>query len=186
VIKIGDENIGLTIKDIRKSRGYSLAKLSDLTGLSVGYLSNVERNKNSPTVSSLRKIVDALDITVPDLFNNDCSKRKHLKKSERKEIIRSKKEGIKYELLTTDICKEMEPLLLTVKPGASSGEEQHQHEGEEFGFIIQGELTYYVGDDKYHLQAGDSIYHKASDFHSYKNEGNITSISLWVVTPPSF
>lgn len=183
---ISDDNLGMTIKEIRKSRGYSLAKLAELTDLSVGYLSNVERNKNSPTISSLRKIVDALGITVPDLFDNGCSKRKHLKKSERKELIRTSEEGIKYELLTADICKKMEPLLLTVEPGASSGKEQHQHDGEEFGFIIQGELTYYVGQDKYHLQTGDSIYHLASDFHSYKNEGNITSISLWVVTPPSF
>ncbi|MFW5790850.1 MAG: cupin domain-containing protein [Bacillota bacterium] len=186
MVIIENNNLGIKIKKIRKNRGYSLTQLSELTGLSVGYLSNVERNKNSPTVSSLRKIVDALGITVPDLFDNNCSKRKHVKKSERKELIRTNKEGIKYELLTTDICKKMEPLLLTVEPGSSSGKEQHQHEGEEFGFIIQGELTYYIGQDKYHLQTGDSIYHLASELHSYKNEGNITSISLWIVTPPSF
>ncbi|MGG0509103.1 XRE family transcriptional regulator [Priestia megaterium] len=179
-------NIGEKLKETRKQRRLTIADLAEKTGLSNGYLSNVERNLNSPTIESLRKIVDALSISLVELFQEDKEGTGVVRKNERITIVKSKDNMITYELLSPSRNKSMEAMLLTLKPGADSGDHPHTHNGEDFGFIIKGKLLYEIGGESYLLGEGDSIYFDSTTPHYYKNVGDTECISVWVVTPPSF
>lgn len=179
-------NLGEKLKEIRKEKRLTIADLAQKTGLSNGYLSNVERNLNSPTIESLRKIVDALSISLVDLFQEEKEVTDVVRKDERVTIVKSNDNSIIYELLSPTSKKSMEAMLLKVQPGASSGEFPHSHQGEDFGFIISGKISYTVGENTYVLEEGDSIYFDSTIPHHYKNIGDTECISVWVVTPPSF
>ncbi|WP_026074214.1 cupin domain-containing protein [Brevibacillus massiliensis] len=179
-------DIGAKLKEIRQGQRMTLSELAKKTGLSTGYLSNVERNINSPTIESLRKIVDALSISFVDLLHDEKEEGVVVRKDERVAMIRAKDDSILYELLSPSRNKALEAMLLTLKPGAASGKKSHAHSGEEIGYIITGRLLYTVGQTTYTLEAGDAIYYDASLPHHYKNIGDTDCVSIWVVTPPSF
>lgn len=179
-------NIGERLKEIRKQQRLTIADLAQKTGLSNGYLSNVERNLNSPTIESLRKIVDALSISLVELFQEENKGTGVVRKDERVTIIKSHEDSIIYELLSPSRDKSMEAMLVTLKPGAESGEFPHSHLGEDFGYVIKGKLFYVIGDESFTLEEGDAIYFDSTIPHRYKNIGDTECISLWVVTPPSF
>jgi len=179
-------NLGEKLKEIRKNKRLTIADLAQKTGLSNGYLSNVERNLNSPTIESLRKIVDALSISLVDLFQEEEEVTDVVRKDERVTIVRSDDNSIIYELLSPTNKKSMEAMLLRVQPGANSGEFPHSHKGEDFGYIISGKIKYTVGENSYILEEGDSIYFDSTIPHHYENIGDTECVSLWVVTPPSF
>lgn len=181
-----DADIGALLRKARLEKGYTLAQLAEKTGLSASFLSNVERNINSPAVNSLRRILDALGLSMADLFRGTLSQKVLVRPSDRVQIIKSNDNSIKYELLCAYQGRKMEPMLVTLKPGASSGETPHSHHGEEFGFIIKGKLRYWLGNQVFDLEEGDCIYYDASTPHRYKNIGDTECVSLWCVTPPSF
>ncbi|WP_445492652.1 cupin domain-containing protein [Niallia sp. 03133] len=179
-------NLGEKIKEIRKEKRLTIADVALKTGLSNGYISNVERNLNSPTIESLRKIVQALSISLVELFQDQQENSRVVRKNERVTIMKANDQSTFYELLSPSGSKEMGAVLVTLKPGAASGTEAHSHKGEEFGFIIKGSLFYEIGNETYDLEEGDSIYYDANIPHYYKNTGEVECISVWVVTPPSF
>jgi transcriptional regulator with XRE-family HTH domain len=179
-------NLGAKLKEIRKQKRLTIADLAQKTGLSNGYLSNVERNLNSPTIESLRKIVDALSISLVELFQEQKEGTGVVRKDERVTMIKSADNSILYELLSPSRDKSMEAMLMTLKPGAESGARPHSHVGEDFGFILKGKIFYKIGEDSYILEEGDSIYFDSTIPHYYKNIGDTDCISVWVVNPPSF
>ncbi|MFD1052483.1 cupin domain-containing protein [Kibdelosporangium lantanae] len=73
-----------------------------------------------------------------------------------------------------------------VEPGASSDGISHSHAGEEVGYILSGQLRYWVDNESYDLEPGDAINFESTRPHRYENPGTETSVSLWVLTPPSF
>lgn len=182
-----DEDLGRHIRDARLARNLTLEELAARTGLSRSYLSNVERNVNSPTVSTLRTILDALGVSLVDLFRSvDGERRPVTRKSERLEIVNTDNATIRYELLNPDPPGKLELILLHVEPGAHSGERDHTHAGEEVGLILTGRLNYWVDSEFYELGEGDAISYEASRPHRYENPGTETCTSLWALTPPSF
>ena len=93
----------------------------------------------------------------------------------------------KISLLTSsDIEKTMEPILYEILPDGESGKDFYHHNGEEFVFVIEGELEVYINEDLYSLKKGDSIYFKSNQKHKFKNNSNKVTRALWVVNPPSF
>lgn len=182
-----DDELGRHIRDARTARGLTLPQLAELTGLSRSYLSNVERNVNSPTVSSLRTILDALGVSLAQLFRTVEGRRQGVTTpQERVEIARMGNDAVRYELLNPDPDGRLEMMLMKVAPGATSGTVAHTHAGEEVGYMIRGRLRYWVDDTCYELQAEDAINFDSTRPHRYENPGTETSISLWVLTPPSF
>ncbi|MGP7815695.1 cupin domain-containing protein [Niallia sp. 01092] len=179
-------NLGEKIKDIRKQKRLTIADVALKTGLSNGYISNVERNLNSPTIENLRKIVQALSTTLVEFFQDQQENSRVVRKDERVTIMKANDQSTFYELLSPSGNKEMGAVLVTLKPGAASGTEPHSHKGEEFGFVIKGSMFYQIGNETYELEEGDSIYYDASIPHYYKNNGKTECISIWVVTPPTF
>lgn len=164
----------------------TIKELSKKSGLSTGMISQIERDKIGLSVTSLWNIAQALNISIGYFFN-EMKADDHIivKKSQRKEIKLANSTAV-YELLTPDLSGKIEFLRIVIKPGESNDRKQISHKGEECGIILQGKLLVKYGEEEYILEEGDSIRFNSIIPHKYINIGEITSISIWAMTPPSF
>ncbi|OEV05093.1 helix-turn-helix domain-containing protein [Streptomyces oceani] len=182
-----DEDLGRHIRAARVARGLTLEALAQATGLSRSYLSNVEHNRNSPTISTLRTILDALNVSLSQIFRTFEAEHRFLTRpDQRVTIARTGNDDVRYELLNPNPRGRLEMMLMEVAPGASSGDRPHAHAGEEVGLMISGELDYWVEEVHYRLGAGDAVSFDSSLPHRYANPGDVPAVSVWTVTPPSF
>ncbi|WP_405680215.1 cupin domain-containing protein [Streptomyces sp. NBC_01238] len=182
-----NDGIGQHLRRERLERGFTLEKLAEKTGLSRSYLSNVERDVNSPTINTLRTIVDALGTTLSQLFHAvDRERRVLTRPDQRVELTRAGVEGVTYTLLNPKHGGKLEMMMLEVVPGASSGDNPHTHSGEEVGLLLSGELEYWVDGVHYRLQPGDCVSFDSSVPHRYSNPGDVPAVCVWSETPPGF
>jgi transcriptional regulator with XRE-family HTH domain len=181
-----DQELGRHIREARLARNLTLPQLAEQTGLSRSYLSNVERNINSPTISTLRTILDALGVSLAQLFRTVEGHKGVVRPEDRVEIVRTGNNAIRYELLNPNPTGRLEMIILKVEPGASSDVTMHSHAGEEVGYMLSGQLRYWVDDECYDLEPGDAINFACTRPHRYENTGTEVAVSLWVITPPSF
>ncbi len=180
--------VGVNIKRSRESREITLRELAEQVKLSASLLSQIETGKVSPSLSTLKKISDALQTTVGALVgeDNQPSDALVLRKSDRK-VLSHLSEGIKMFMLTyKDANKQMEPLLFRLDPNASSGKSLYKHFGQEFILIIKGTLELKLNDVRYVLKKGDSMYFNSNIPHKFKNIDRGITEAVWIVTPPTF
>lgn len=176
--------LGNSIKKLREERNLTLKNVSEMTGLSIGFLSQVERDITDPSISSLKKIAEAFGVRITEFFEKYPDENCIVRKEQRSKLLLGNAKVI-YELLAPSKERKMEPILKTIEPNACSGKVEG-HEGEEFALIIQGKLEVCLGDKVYILEEGDSIYFDANQPHQYKNNTKDTCVCVWVVTPPAF
>lgn len=184
-----DGNVGREIKHLRKARSLTIAELSLATGLSSGYLSQIERAISSPSVKALHSISRALGVTISWFFSPETGDTGAL----RDLVVRAGsrrtltfENGIRDELLSPNLGRKLELLRSVFPPGASSGTEPYVHKGEEAGIVISGEMRLWVGDKEIHLREGDSFAFSSDEPHRYANLGTTETIVLWAITPPSY
>ena len=89
-------------------------------------------------------------------------------------------------LTTSNIEKHMEPILYEIEPGGESGRDYYTHNGEEFIFVLEGQIEVQIESKKYILDEGDSLYFKSTQKHKFRNVGDRLVRAIWVVTPPTF
>jgi transcriptional regulator with XRE-family HTH domain len=176
------------MRDLRKAKRMTLQRLAEETGLSVGYLSQLEREQAVPSIRALSTIARTLGVNIswffpdPDLAADPEASiivraaRRHSLKFE---------SGIRDELLSPTLSGKLEMLLCTFEPGASSGE-LYAHDGEEAGYVSEGQLELRVEDKVYLLNAGDSFHFDCSRPHGYRNPSNQRTVVVWSVTPPYY
>ncbi len=178
--------LGKRLKEFRKARGYSLEELARRTGFSKSFLSQIENMKNSPSIASLKKITQALGVSIGDIFAEERGEQVYfLKKKDRKpfEVVKDK---VIFEFGASRVPnRKMEVIFFTLLPGGES-EGEYSHEGEEFGTVLEGTLLFELGGKEYRMEAGDSIYFTSSIPHKWRNPGPGTMRAIWVITPPSF
>jgi transcriptional regulator with XRE-family HTH domain len=177
---ISEEQIAINIKKLRKRSKQTLKDLSELTGLTISYLSKIERSKKVPPYSTLSKIAVGLGVDPTLLLNEnmETSKNKMIsftKKNQRKAIKTLKRvtNGFpykySYEALAFDKPgKNMEPFVL--EP-AFDEKAFFEHEGEELIFVLEGEHEFTYGGEKFIMSEGDSVYFDSSVPHSGKSLG---------------
>ena len=175
-----EEFITKNIKELRKQKKITLQQLADLTGLTKGYLSKIERAKKAPPYSTLNKIAMALNVDAAsllgDTFNQSHDKRISLtRKHKRKRIEQlgsiadGSLYGYRYEALAHDKHgKNMEPYI--IEP-AFEDEVLFQHEGEEFMFVLEGKHEFIYDGETYIMEKGDSVYFDAAVPHTGKSLG---------------
>lgn len=174
-------NISERLKAIREERELSIRALGRLSGLSANALSVIERGLSSPSVSTLYKIANALEIPVTSFFEDAPPKNDVVftKAGERNRIPfhRGLWEGLggeRYEGL-------IEPFMVTLEAGTSSGRFPMTHTGHEFVLCLRGELIYQVENQSYHLESGDALLFNASLEHEWHNPGNtVTNVVILI------
>jgi len=179
-------NLGNKIRSIRKIKNMTLKDLAEKSDLSTGMISQIENDKIGLSVTSLWKIAQALEVSIGDFFDEKTNKNDLIVRKNDRKKIQLANSTASYELLTPDLSWNIEFLRITIDPGESSDERKLSHQGEETGFIIQGKLLIKWGDKEFVLNEGDSIRLDSSVPHRYVNIGDIKSISIWAMTPPSF
>jgi transcriptional regulator with XRE-family HTH domain len=174
-------NISERLRTLREERELSIRALGRLSGLSANALSVIERGMSSPSVSTLFKIATALEIPVTAFFEATPPQQDVvlIKSSERNRIplYRGLWEGLggeHYEGL-------VEPFMITLEAGSSSGKFPMTHSGNEFVFCLRGELVYEVGEETYTLEAGDALLFSADLEHQWHNPGkNVTNALIMI------
>jgi transcriptional regulator with XRE-family HTH domain/KaiC/GvpD/RAD55 family RecA-like ATPase len=183
-------NLGEKIKTLRKKIGMTQKELAEQVGLTPSFISQLEKNLISPSLDSLLKLSEKLN-TQPIYFLTD-SESKPLQKilikpSERQDIQLPTLRGtdIKMQLLVSDVLnRRMEPYLLTMKVGATVGRHFYSHKGDEFAYVIEGELEIEIQDEKQVLRQGDSLYIESTFPSKWANTGKGDAVILWVLSPP--
>jgi DNA-binding transcriptional MerR regulator/quercetin dioxygenase-like cupin family protein len=181
----GDGNagaIGAHLRQLRARRKLSLAQVAQAVGISVGFLSALERSQMSGSVGTLRKLARFYKTNILDFFDASEASGRQVHPAERKVLELGA--GVRMELLAWGNTV-MEPHLFRVAPDAGSGD-SYTHEGEEFIYVMRGELKITLNDEEYHLKPGDSFYFESATPHRWKNPGNKETLVLWINTPPTF
>lgn len=172
-------NIHEKIKNLRKNRGFSIRELSEKTGLSMGFISNLERNINSPSVANLQVICQVLDVDLIDLFKEESSKVSILPLEKRTLIFKSDKDSVQYSKISPEVST-INAVSVSVEPHSTPTEMTWGHNHDELGVVIEGELEIEVsGEGKYHLKKGDSIFIKRNTPHKHRNPSAKMSVAHW-------
>jgi DNA-binding transcriptional MerR regulator/quercetin dioxygenase-like cupin family protein len=174
---------GQRFRRLRMRRKLSLAQVARATGVSVGFLSALERGQMRCSVATLRRIARFYKTNIISLFETNGVGQRLVRPSQRKILETSP--DVRMELLAWGNTA-MEPHLFRVKPGGGSGE-SYSHDGEEFLHVLRGEFELWLHNEgHYLLKAGDSLYFESSTPHRWKNPGRAEAWILWVNTPPTF
>jgi DNA-binding transcriptional MerR regulator/mannose-6-phosphate isomerase-like protein (cupin superfamily) len=180
----GDGNagaIGAHLRQLRARRKLSLAQVAQAVGISVGFLSALERSQMSGSVGTLRKLARFYKTNILEFYDASGASRQ-VRPVERKVLEAGS--GVRMELLAWGNTV-MEPHLFRVAPDAGSGD-PYTHEGEEFIYVLRGDLEINLNGEEYRLKTGDSFYFESATPHRWKNPGRKETWLLWVNTPPTF
>jgi transcriptional regulator with XRE-family HTH domain len=180
--------IGREIRALRKARAITLAQLAAASGLSIGYLSLLERDRSTPSIKALYAVSRALGVTISWFFEA-----RDVPEEERDLVVRRARRrrldysaGVVDELLSPNLTGALELLSCRIPPGASSGEEPYTHSGEEAGVVLRGRLELWVDGRFLTLEAGDSFGFQSALPHRYRNPGPDETEVVWAITPPSY
>jgi DNA-binding transcriptional MerR regulator/mannose-6-phosphate isomerase-like protein (cupin superfamily) len=174
--------IAVHLRQMRQRRGLSLAQVAKRVGISVGFLSALERSHMSASVSTLRKLARFYKTNILDFFDAAESNSRLVPPDKRKVLEAGP--GVRMELLAWGSTV-MEPHLFRISPRAGSGE-SYTHEGEEFLHVLRGRLHISVAEVEYRLKPGDSFYFESAIPHRWFNPGRTETRVLWINTPPTF
>jgi transcriptional regulator with XRE-family HTH domain len=157
------------LREMRQERGMSMRSLARASGLSTNALSMIERSRTSPSVSTLVKIASALSVPITAFFRLEPPKRDivYRKAGERGRMALPR--GIIEGLGGEEFIGGVEPLLITLEPGANSGQAQMLHSGHEFVICLSGQLEYSVESQRFMLEPGDSLLFAAQLEHRWRN-----------------
>lgn len=174
--------LGHRLRHLREESGRSLSEVARNVGVSAGFLSALERSQGAASVGTLRKLAQFYGVNILSFFGDADGTGPIVHPGDRKVL--SAGPGVRMELLARGDTA-MEPHLFRVAPGRSSGDSYH-HEGEEFLYVLRGELEISLDGQSHRLHSGDSMYFDSSTPHRWRNPGKKVAEVLWINTPPSF
>jgi transcriptional regulator with XRE-family HTH domain len=171
-------NLGIKIRRLRQERRMTLQELSDLSGLSKPLLSQIENDQVTPPIATLLKIAKGLKVGINHFFEEDEDRRTFVLlrrdqlRSSRRRSGNDSPQGYLYHSLAPGIRqKAMEPFLVEFDQTAWDDSYFYRHDGEEFIYLLEGELEFHYGSDVMTLRPGDSIYYDSSEPHGYVSLG---------------
>jgi len=178
-------DIGDKIKRQRLKLGLTQEELANRTELSKGFISQLERNLTSPSITTLMDILETLGTDISAFFL-ETSPQKVVFAADDMFIKEDAENGYAIQWLVPNAQKnQLEPILVTLEPGGETYE-QDPHEGEEFGYVLTGSVQIILGEQKHRVRRGESFCFQPASVHYIKNAGRSEAKFLWVATPPSF
>ncbi|MEP0276130.1 MAG: cupin domain-containing protein, partial [Nitratireductor sp.] len=178
-----DIAVGNRVRQLRRVRGRSLKELAQRAGLSIGFLSQIERGLSSASVRALARIAEALEVSIGDVFPaeppSDDGQRITASPSERKRIDLADSGACKELLTPFSRIPRLDVFIITLQPGGGSGEEAYAHSGEEAGFVMEGGIELIVDGKKHILGEGDSFRFNSNRPHQFRNPGDRPAKALW-------
>ena len=175
-------SIGVKIKDLRNKCSLTQEELANRCDLTKGYISQLENDLTSPSISTLTDILTALGTNLKDFFSDD-----------EEQIVFTEDDYFEKENDTSKITwlvpnsqkNEMEPILFQLAPHAKA-DLDYPHEGQEFGFVLEGVITLVYGTKEVICKKGETFYFTTDKNHYLINNGDVTAVVIWVTSPPNF
>lgn len=179
-------DVGERLRSIRRARRCTLRTVADRSGLSESFLSQVERGRSSASIASLRRIADALGVSIADLFEVDAMPGPRVLRRDERPALAFGVLGRKL-LLTPRPLQSLEVFVGELEVGGSTGHQPYAHgDSEELFVVLAGEVQLEVGGEVFHLEHGDSIDYRSSTPHRATNAGNDLAEVMWIISPPSY
>ena len=177
--------IGNRLKELRIGKGLTQEELADRSELSKGFISQLERDLTSPSIATLVDILQCLGTTISEFFMEDREEQVVFHDEDYFEKVDTEL-GNKIEWIIPNAQKNMmEPIRLTLEPGGSTYRDV-PHEGEEFGYVLKGNIRIHIGKKVYTAKKGDAFYFTPGAEHYIEASKNSGATLIWVSTPPSF
>lgn len=178
-------NIGEKIKAIRVKKNLTQEELADRCELTKGFISQVERDLTSPSIATLVDILEGLGTNLKDFFNEADEEKIVFRKEDVFETVNDELKYILHWIIPNAQKNNMEPIMITLDQGGKTKEDS-PHEGEEFGYVLQGSIYLFLGSEKHKVRKGESFYYKTNSNHYIENAGKSEAALIWVSTPPNF
>ena len=174
-------NIGGKLRSLRQKNNLTQKELADRCELSKGFISQLESNQTSPSLSTLEDILTTLGSSFHEFFSDEQGDDPVCRKED---VFVKEDDGVTIHWLIPNAQKkDIEPILVTIQPGAET-ETDLPHMGEEFGYVLQGSVSIHIGSKTFKAKKGESFYFIPDKKH-YLTSKSGASI-LWVSSPPSF
>lgn len=177
--------IGEKIRQLRLENSLTQDELAQRCELSKGFISQVERDLTSPSIASLKDILESLGTNLTEFFSEDEDEKIVFTKNDFSETVDHE---LMYHLewLVPNAQKNlMEPIMLTIEPSGQYVEDT-PHQGQEFGYVLSGVVLVVLGSKKFKAKKGESFYYKTNTNHTIKNIGKMEAKIMMVCTPPNF
>lgn len=179
-------DVGTRLRTIRQLHGLSQRELARRAGVTNGLISLVEMNRVSPSVSSLKKLLDGIPMSLAEFFTGDLNQRTPVFYGE-EELVELGNTDVSLKLVAAQRAgRQMTLLHERYAPGAATGEEMLEHRGEEGGVVVRGRIEVTVGNDVRILGAGEAYYFPSNLPHRFRNPGREVCEIVSCCTPPTF
>ena len=176
-------DLGAKIKQMRNQKSLTQEELADRCELTKGYISQLENNVNSPSIATLTDILSALGSNLSEFFREEPEEKVVFSKEE---FIEKDSDGVLLHWLIPNAQKNMmEPVLVELAENTETAGDI-PHEGEEFGYVLEGKIAILLGNKQHTCKKGEAFYYTASKPHSIINKGRGKAKFLWISTPPNF
>jgi transcriptional regulator with XRE-family HTH domain len=174
--------IGPRLRGARLAQKLSLEQLAGLTGLTKGFISQLERDMTSASVASLVRICEALHVNIGTLFEPSYTSFTTLADAP---LINFGGTGLREQILTPRSQSDLQILRSEIAPGGGSGPEGYALDAKaEVVHVLTGQLEVILDDDTYHLAAGDTLSFSPRQVHSWQNPSHRTkAVVLWILAP---
>lgn len=174
--------LGARVRSLRRERGLTIDQLAAATGLTKGFISQLERDRTAPSLSSIARICDALGVRLPHIFEGEPEPAL-VRRRER--VATDGLLASENHLLSSRDEKRFQAIESYVAPGGGAGDELHSLPGEvEFVYVVEGSLELHVGEETHRLEQGDALTYPLSKPHTWRNASETEPLRvLWFSTP---
>ncbi|MDN6856626.1 MULTISPECIES: cupin domain-containing protein [Pseudomonas] len=181
-------DVGARLQAIRKLKGLSQRELAKRAGVTNSTISMIEKNSVSPSISSLKKVLGGIPMSLVEFFSLDLEQSSNTPVVYKADELSDLSSGsIIMKLIGKDYPSRAITLLdETYPPGSDTGDDMYAHEGEETGVLVEGRLELTVGDETFVLESGDSYYFDSTKPHRFRNPFEAPARLISATTPANF
>ena len=175
--------LGTKLRDMRQQKNLTQEELADRCELTKGYISQLENDLTSPSITTLVDLLNELGSNLSEFFRDETEEKIVFSESE---YIEKQSDGMTLEWVIPNAQKNMmEPVLVELAAGASTSTD-FPHDGEEFGYVLEGKITVIRAGKSHTAKKGESFYYSADKEHQIVNKGKSKAKFIWISTPPNF